>query len=122
MKMTLKQFVIGAAVFVGTLVLILMLTVSHGYNASYGGDDSMGFMLLSQLIFGPGAIVIVLVFLGALWIWYLNRRKMDRLRLQRRLPPPPPGAWQDPSGRWHNPYPTWRDQHPNWRDQWPPRY
>lgn len=63
-------------------------------------DLFMGFI---WLIFGPVTFTVTVIALVILVIRHLNGRHRQHQQWLRQLPPPPPGAWQDPSGQWHNP-------------------
>lgn len=95
--MKMRTFVISAAVFLFVLGFTVLLSVTDGFYGTQS-SNSVG-MGVFALIIGPGLFVVVLIGLFVLLIWYLNKRKME----QYRLPPPPPGAWQDVHGAWHNP-------------------
>ena len=52
-----------------------------------------------------GVVVVVSVIIGVT----VHRNYQRRVQWEQQLPPPPPGAWQDPYGNWHNPpQPAWQ--------------
>lgn len=102
MKQTYNQKVLAVVASIGFCVLAIMLFF---FFISMAGDKDIqadfGALLVGLMMAAP-IIAIVGLCIWAV-IYAMNKGYENKKEWLAQLPPPPPGAWQDPSGQWHSP-------------------
>jgi heme/copper-type cytochrome/quinol oxidase subunit 4 len=124
MKQTYNQKVLAVVASIGFVVLApLFFFFWMSVASDHDNQANFGALLLGLLIASP----IIAIVGGGIWaiIWAMNKGIQNKKEWLAQLPPPPPGAWQDPSGVWHSPAQYHFVYQPQARDPygWPdPRY